>query len=141
MPLIVGFGKASELMKTDYDTDIEHIKQLNEKFKAGIREIPDVKLNGSETQRYVGNLNFSFKDVKAYKLVQNLGDKVALSIGSACGSSHKAVDSYVIKALGVNKDTAGGAVRIGIGRFTTEKEVEYAIKMIKEEVEKERNKR
>ena len=138
VPLIVGLGKASELMKTDYDKDLAHIKRLSDKLKSGLREIPDATLNGSEEHRYVGNLNFSFKGVNALNLVQKLGDKVALSIGSACGSSHEAVDSYVIKAIGVDTQRVGGAVRIGIGRFTTDEEVNYAIKTIKEEVEKER---
>ena len=140
VPLIVGFGKASELMKTDYDKDLAHIARLSKKLKAGLREISDAILNGNEEQRYVGNLNFSFKGVDALTLVQKLGDKVAISIGSACGSSHEAVDSYVIKALGIDTKKVGGAVRIGIGRFTTDEEVEYAIKTIKEEIYKERKK-
>ena len=140
VPLIVGLGKASELMKTDYDKDLAHISRLSAKLKSGLREIPNATLNGSEEHRYAGNLNFSFKGVNALNLVQKLGDKVALSIGSACGSSHEAVDSYVIKAIGVDTQRVGGAVRIGIGRFTTDEEVDYAIKTIKEEVEKERGK-
>ena len=140
VPLIVGFGKASELMMTDYKRDNEHIERLSEKLKTELRKIPGTTLNGNEKQRYSGNLNFSFKNVSALSLVQNLGDKVALSIGSACGSSHEATDSYVIKALGVDAKKAGGAIRIGIGRFTTDEEVEYAIKMIKEEVFRQRAK-
>ena len=138
VPLIVGFGKASELMMTDYEKDKVHIERLSKKLKAGIREIQGATLNGNENQRYAGNLNFSFKDIDALTLVQALGDKVALSIGSACGSSHEAVDSYVIQALGIDTKKIGGAVRIGIGRFTTDEEVEYAIKTIKDEVERER---
>lgn len=138
VPLIVGFGKASELMKTDYEKDKMHIERLNKKLKAGLQEIEGATLNGSETSRYAGNLNFSFKGVSAIILVQTLGDKVAMSIGSACGSSHSAVDSYVIKALGVDTKKLGGAVRIGIGRFTTDEEIEYAIKTIKEEIARER---
>ena len=76
------------------------------------------------------------KDVDAMTLVMNLGDKLALSIGSACGSSHEAVDSYVIKAIGVNTLKVGGAVRIGIGRFTTKEEVDFAIQTIADEVAK-----
>ena len=136
VPIIVGFGKASELMKTDYEKDKIHIHNMSEKLKAGLFEIPDATLNGNEFQRYEGNLNFSFKGVDALTLVENLSDKVALSIGSACGSSHEAVDSYVIKSLGIDTRKVGGAVRIGIGRFTTEEEVDYAIKTIKQEVEK-----
>ena len=140
VPLIVGFGKASELMKLDYEKDKKHIERLSKKLKEGLREIQGATLNGNEQQRYAGNLNFSFQGVDALSLVQNLGDKVAMSIGSACGSSHKAVDSYVIKALGIDTSRVGGAVRIGIGRFTTDEEVEYAIKTIKNEVKKIRKK-
>ena len=141
VPLIVGFGKASELMKIDFDKDMQHIKLLSEKLKKGLFEIEGATLNGSETNRYLGNLNFSFKGVNAMDLVLGLGDKVALSIGSACGSSHEAVDSYVIKAIGVDTKTKGGAVRIGIGRFTTNEEVDYAINAIKTEILKLRNKK
>lgn len=140
VPLIVGFGKASELMKIDYKKDEKHIKRLSEKLKAGLREISGSRLNGDEKNRYAGNLNFSFEGVDSLNLVQNLGDKLALSTGSACGASHfnEAVGSYVIKALGINTAKIGGAVRIGIGRFTTDREVDYAIKIIKDEVERER---
>jgi len=138
VPLIVGFGKASEIMKEDYNKDLIHITRLSRKLKSGLQEIPDTTFNGSEKHRYVGNLNFSFKNIDALTLVQNLGNKVAISIGSACGSSHEAVDSYVIKAIGVDTKKSGGAVRIGIGRFTTDQEVDYAIKTIKEEVMRER---
>ena len=137
VPLIVGFGKASELMKTDYEKDKMHIEELSNKLKTGLKAIPGATLNGSETQRYAGNLNFSFKNINAYQLVQTLGDKVALSIGSACGSAHKKTDSYVIKALGIDTNEVGGAVRIGIGRFTTETEVQYAIKTITDEINKQ----
>ena len=140
VPLIVGFGKASEIMMTDFDKDVKKITFLSEKLKKELSKIDGAKLNGNEKQRYAGNLNFSFKGVDALELVQNLGDKVALSIGSACGSSHEATDSYVIKALGFNTKTQGGAVRIGIGRFTTEEEVDYAVKAIKQEVERQRRK-
>ena len=128
-------------MKIDFDKDMQHIKLLSEKLKKGLLEIEGASLNGSETNRYLGNLNFSFKGVNAIDLVLGLGDKVALSIGSACGSSHEAVDSYVIKAIGVDTKTKGGAVRIGIGRFTTNEEVDYAINAIKTEILKLRNKK
>lgn len=140
VPLIVGLGKASEIMKDDYKKDLLHIQRLSEKLKAGLREIEGATLNGNETSRYAGNLNFSFAGVNAMDMVLDLSDKVALSIGSACGSSHEAVDSYVIKAIGVDTKTKGGAVRIGIGRFTTDEEVDYAIKTIKDEVLKLRSK-
>ena len=105
-------------------------------MKHGLMSIEGATMNGSQTQRYLGNLNFSFRDVDAMTLVMNLGDKLALSIGSACGSSHEAVDSYVIKAIGVNTLKVGGAVRIGIGRFTTKEEVDFAIQTIADEVAK-----
>ncbi len=138
VPLIVGLGKASEIMKTDFQKDMEKISNLSEKVKNELLKIPEAKLNGDEKQRYKGNLNFSFKGVDAYELTQNLGEKVALSIGSACGSSHNATDSYVINAIGGGAKINGGAIRIGIGRFTTEKEIDYAIKEITEEVERQR---
>jgi len=141
VPLIVGLGKASEIMKQDFEKDSKHINQLSEKLKNELKKIEGSKLNGSEKQRYNGNLNFSFKGVGALELVQSLGDKVALSIGSACGSSHEATDSYVIKSIGVDTKISGGAIRIGIGRFTTEKEVDYAINEIKREVERQRGKK
>ena len=141
VPLIVGLGKASYLMKADYKKDKEHIEKLANKLKSGLKKIPNSKINGSEVYRYAGNLNFSFKDVNAMTLVQELSDTLALSIGSACGSSHETVDSYVIKALGIDTKKVGGAVRIGIGRFTTEKEIDFAIKTITDTVKKIRDKK
>jgi cysteine desulfurase len=141
VPLIVGLGKAAYLMKADYKKDKEHIEKLAKKLKSGLKKIPDSTVNGSEVYRYAGNLNFSFKDVDAMTLVQELSDTLALSIGSACGSSHETVDSYVIKALGIDTKKVGGAVRIGIGRFTTEKEIDFAIKTITDTVKKIRDKK
>ena len=138
VPLIVGLGKASEIMKQDFEKDTSKIKKMSDKLKYELKKIEGSTLNGSEEHRYAGNLNFSFKGVSAIELVQSLGDKVALSIGSACGSSHEATDSYVIKALGVDAKAQGGAIRIGIGRFTTEQEIDYAIEAIKKEVQRQR---
>lgn len=136
VPLIAGFGKAAELMDKYYERDNKKIAGLHKLLKHGLMSIEGATMNGSQTQRYLGNLNFSFRDVDAMTLVMNLGDKLALSIGSACGSSHEAVDSYVIKAIGVNTLKVGGAVRIGIGRFTTKEEVDFAIQTITDEVAK-----
>ncbi len=89
-------------------------------------------LNGSESERYPGNLNISFSYVEGESLLMGVKD-IAVSSGSACTSA-SLEPSYVLRALGVSEELAHTSLRIGIGRFTTEEEVEGAIALLKEKV-------
>ena len=89
-------------------------------------------LNGSETSRYIGNLNISFACVEGESMIMALKD-IAVSSGSAC-TSESLEPSYVLRAIGVEEDMAHTSLRIGFGRFTTDEEVDYAISLIGTEV-------
>lgn len=93
------------------------------------RQIPDVVLNGHATQRYPGNLNLSFAYVEGESLLMALKE-IAVSSGSACTSA-SLEPSYVLRALGVEEDMAHTSIRFGIGRFTTEREIDHAIELCK----------
>lgn len=129
---IAGFGKAAEIAKIEMNADAERILRLGIKLRDGILKINGVILNGpiDPKERYYGCLNFSFPEINGIELVKTLGDEIALSIGSACGSSHEVIDSYVIKSLNIGRNFSSGAVRFGIGKFTTEKEIDYVIQRI-----------
>ena len=110
------------------DRDAAHIGRLSKRLLDGITDaVPDVVINGSLEQRYAGNLNISFAYVEGESLLMAIKD-IAVSSGSACTSA-SLEPSYVLRALGVEEDMAHTSIRFGIGRFTTEEEVDYAVKM------------
>lgn len=88
-------------------------------------EVTNIVLNGDEHQRYPGNLNISFACVEGESMIMAIKD-LAVSSGSACTSA-SLEPSYVLRAIGVGEDMAHTSIRIGLGRFTTESEVDYAI--------------
>ena len=111
--------------------DKQHITRLSDKFlKAMKEEVTEIELNGCPDNRYFGNLNISFSCVEGESLIMALTD-IAVSSGSACTSA-SLEPSYVLRAIGVTEDMAHTSLRIGIGRFTTEAEVDYAINLIGE---------
>lgn len=133
--LCVGFGEASRLCKADEEFDIEWIKFLSNRLKEGImNNIPHVVLNGDETHRYPGNLNFSFAYVEGESLLMALKN-IAVSSGSACTSA-SLEPSYVLRALGADDEMAHSSLRFGIGRFTTKEEVDFTIDLLKKHVER-----
>jgi len=133
-PLVVGFGLASEIAKNEMAKDEAHIKKLSDKLYQGIMDTTCVYLNGDKEKRYSGNLNFSFAGIEGESMIMAIKD-LAVSSGSACTSS-SLEPSYVLHSLGVEDELAHTSIRFGIGRFTTEEEIDYAIKLIKEKVHK-----
>ncbi|XVF59192.1 hypothetical protein PTKIN_Ptkin07bG0255500 [Pterospermum kingtungense] len=134
-PLVVGMGAACELAMKEMEYDEKRIKGLQERLLNGIREkIDGVLVNGSMDKRYVGNLNLSFAYVEGESLLMGLKE-VAVSSGSACTSA-SLEPSYVLRALGVDEDMAHTSIRFGIGRFTTETEIDKAIELTVKQVEK-----
>jgi cysteine desulfurase len=130
----VGFGAAAELAGQEMEFDNAHIKRLSEKFYSKIKErIPDVYLNGDLHSRYPGNLNISFAYVEGESLIMGLKG-LALSSGSACTSA-SLEPSYVLRALGVDEELAHTSLRIGLGRFTTEEEIDHGVNLITKVVE------
>ncbi|XVF17457.1 hypothetical protein REPUB_Repub10bG0123700 [Reevesia pubescens] len=134
-PLVVGMGAACELAMKEMEYDERRIKGLQERLLNGIREkIDGVLVNGSMDRRYVGNLNLSFAYVEGESLLMGLKE-VAVSSGSACTSA-SLEPSYVLRALGVDEDMAHTSIRFGIGRFTTEEEIDRAVELTVKQVEK-----
>jgi cysteine desulfurase len=126
VPGIVGFGKACEIAAAEREQEAERLTRYREKMRKGISgQLEEVHLNGHPTQRLPGNLNLSFAYVEGESLLMGLKD-IALSSGSACTSA-SLEPSYVLKALGVGDDLAHSSIRYGLGRFTTEEEVDFVI--------------
>lgn len=127
--LCVGLGAACQISGQDMEQDYSHISALADKLKTALMsQLDGVHLNGSEDQRYPGNLNFTFDGVKGDLLVKDLRT-IALSTGSAC-STEKVEPSHVLTALGLSKKQIDCSLRIGIGRMTTEAQIDYAVEHI-----------
>ena len=132
MPGIVGFGKAVEIINDD---DLEKMKKLRDKLIQGLEKIPSIKLNGPKNKRLSNNVNISFKYVEGESLLYHLDSKgIAVSTGSAC-SSHSLSPSHVLIAIGLKPEIAHGSIRFTLSRYTTEDEISYTIKTVKEVVE------
>jgi cysteine desulfurase len=133
IPGIIGFTKAVELMN---DKDIKHMKKLRDKLIKELLKIPDTHLNGSQDQRLCNNANISFHFVEGESFLMYMDDKgIAVSTGSAC-SSHSLKPSHVLMALGLKPEVAHGSIRFTLSRYTTDQEIEYTIKSVKEVVER-----
>ena len=131
---IVGFGKAAELARLEMPQETPRILHLREKLRKALFErISGVVLNGSLEHRVPGNLNVSFAFTEADSLMTAIKD-VAVSSGAACTSA-SLESSYVLRACGVDEQTANGSIRFGIGRFNTEEEVDYVANLVAEKVE------
>lgn len=127
--LAVALGKAAVIAKEEMQKDHERLKKLSDKFWNEIKTIPEVFLNGDGAPRYPGCLNISFSCIEGESMIGAIKD-LAVSSGSACTSA-SLEPSYVLRALGVDEELAHTSIRFGIGRFTTEEEVNYAIETVK----------
>ncbi len=126
VPLAVGLGKACELCLQEMTAETTRLTTLRRKLQEGIRAgLEGVSLNGHPTNRLANNLNLSFAHVQGEALMMAMRN-VAVSSGSACTSA-SVEPSYVLRALGVPDDLARGSLRFGLGRFTTEAEIDYVI--------------
>lgn len=132
--LVGGFGEAARLIKQEFDYDSAHIKKLSDKLKNGLLAIPHTILNGSPdaNSQYPGCVNVSFAYIEGESLLMALKD-IALSSGSACTSA-SLEPSYVLHALGADDALAHSSIRFGIGRYTTEEEIDYVIDAITQRV-------
>ena len=133
VPGIVGFGKACEIAMKVMKEESARLLSLRERLRKGITDsLEEVYLNGHPARRMPGNLNLSFAYVEGESLLMGLKE-IALSSGSACTSA-TLEPSYVLQALGVSPELAHSSVRFGLGRFNTEKEVDYVINRVTETV-------
>lgn len=129
---IVGMGEAFKLAEEHREIEQARILALRNKLWNGIRHLPGIQLNGDENQRIAGNLNVSFARLDGDSLLLSLRE-LAVSTTSAC-SSASLQPSYVLRSIGLNDDLAHAAVRMSLGRFTTEDDVDRAIQIIVTEV-------
>lgn len=134
---IVGMGEAFRLAREEMGTENERIRMLRDRLWAGLSQIEEVYLNGDMDQRVPHNLNVSFNYVEGESLIMAIKE-LAVSSGSACTSA-SLEPSYVLRALGRNDELAHSSIRFTLGRFTTEKEVDYAIELLKSRVGKLRD--
>ena len=131
---IVGMGEAFRIAREEMVAENEHIRKLRDRLWSGLSEIEEVYLNGDLTNRVPHNLNISFNYVEGESMLMALKD-IAISSGSACTSA-SLEPSYVLRALGRNDELAHSSIRFSVGRFTTEEEVDFTIKLIKEKIAK-----
>jgi cysteine desulfurase len=134
---IVGMGEAFAIAKAEMLEEGKKIKQLRDRLLEGFSDMEEVVINGDIEQRVPGNLNISFNYVEGESLMMAISD-VAVSSGSACTSA-SLEPSYVLRALGRSDELAHSSIRFSIGRYTTEKDVDDAISLVREKVEKLRD--
>jgi len=132
-PLVVGFGMACELAEKEMGAEAERLRGFQHRLYEGLRQrIPEIFINGDKENRVPGNLNISFAYVEGEGLMMGIKD-LGVSSGSACTSA-SLEPSYVLRALGVEEELAHTSLRLGLGRFTTEEDIDYAIERISVEV-------
>ena len=134
---IVGMGEAFRIAKEEMESDNKKILKLRDQLWNGLKDIEEIYLNGDFEQRIPGNLNISFNYVEGESLIMAIKD-IAVSSGSACTSA-SLEPSYVLRALGREDELAHSSIRMTIGKYTTEEEINHTIKILKEAVTKLRN--
>jgi cysteine desulfurase len=135
VPGIVGFGKACEICMQEMDQDAERIVKLRDKLENALMGLEEAYLNGHKQYRLPHVSNISFKYVEGEGLLMGFNKDIALSSGSACTSA-SLEPSYVLKALGLGDDLAHSSLRFGLGRFTTEDQIDYTIEAVSRTVNK-----
>jgi cysteine desulfurase len=134
---IVGMGEAYRIAREEMGTEIERIRMLHRKLVDGLSGIEQTFLNGHPTQRVPHNVNMSFNYVEGESLIMGVKG-IAVSSGSACTSA-SLEPSYVLRALGRSDELAHSSLRMTIGRFTTEEEIDYVVSTLKDRVAKLRD--
>jgi len=134
---IVGMGESFRLAREEMGTESERVRMLRDKLLKGLSEMEEVYVNGDLEQRVAHNLNISFNFVEGESLIMAIKE-IAVSSGSACTSA-SLEPSYVLRALGRSDELAHSSIRFTLGRFTTEEEVDYAIKLLKAKIGKLRD--
>ncbi|EKD21410.1 uncharacterized protein L3040_000555 [Drepanopeziza brunnea f. sp. 'multigermtubi'] len=130
--LVVGFGESCRIAKEEMPYDSKRIKMLSDRLLKGLLSLEHTSQNGDPEKFYPGCVNVSFAYVEGESLLMALKD-IALSSGSACTSA-SLEPSYVLRALGSSDENAHSSIRFGIGRFTTESEIDYVVKAVQERV-------
>lgn len=135
VPGIVGFGKACEICMQEMESDAARISKLRDKLEQALLKLEESYLNGDKEYRLPHVSNISFKYVEGEGLMMGFNKNIALSSGSACTSA-SLEPSYVLKALGLGDDLAHSSLRFGLGRYTTEEQIDYTIEHVSNTVTK-----
>lgn len=135
VPGIVGFGKACEICMQEMEEETKRVSQLRDKLETELLKVEEAYLNGDKEHRLPHVSNISFKHVEGEGLLMGFNKDIALSSGSACTSA-SLEPSYVLKALGLGDDLAHSSLRFGLGRFTTEEQIDYTIEAVTRTVNK-----
>jgi cysteine desulfurase len=130
----VGMGEAFRIAKLEMAQDNARAKALHDRLMNGLKDVEQVFLNGHPTQRVMQNLNMSFNFVEGESLIMGIKG-LAVSSGSACTSA-SLEPSYVLRALGIGEELAHTSIRYGLGRFTTEEEVDFVVKLTADKVQR-----
>ncbi|MCW3122141.1 MAG: cysteine desulfurase, IscS subfamily [Flavipsychrobacter sp.] len=133
VPSIVGFGKACELCMNEMESEAKRLSKMRDRLEASLMELEETYVNGNREHRLPHTANISFKYVEGEGLMMGFNKNIALSSGSACTSA-SLEPSYVLKALGLGDDLAHSSLRFGLGRFTTDEQIDFTIKAIKDTV-------
>ncbi|MGZ5080340.1 MAG: IscS subfamily cysteine desulfurase [Usitatibacter sp.] len=131
---IVGMGEAFRLARLEMANENERIRMLRDRLLAGLRDMEEIYVNGDLEHRVPHNLNVSFNFVEGESLIKGMKE-LAVSSGSACTSA-SLEPSYVLRALGRNDELAHSSIRFTLGRFTTQEDIDFAVKLIKERIGK-----
>jgi cysteine desulfurase len=129
VPGIVGFGKASEICKSDLLQESLNASNLRDKLENALLNEGKVYINGSKLHRLPNISNLSFKNVEGQALMLSINKEIAVSSGSACTSA-SLEPSYVLRALGLKDELAHSSIRFSLGRMTTEEEIDYVIQQV-----------
>ncbi len=135
VPGIVGFGKACEICRNEMEEETKRVVKLRDKLENALLQIEESYLNGDKEYRLPHVTNISFKYVEGEGLMMGFNKNIAVSSGSACTSA-SLEPSYVLKALGLGDDLAHSSLRFGLGRFTTEEQIDYTIEQVTNTVNK-----
>jgi cysteine desulfurase len=129
VPGIVGFGKACEICMLDMESDNARISKMRDRLEKSFLKLEEAYVNGSTEHRLPQVTNISFKHVEGEGLLMGFNKNIALSSGSACTSA-SLEPSYVLKALGLGDDLAHSSLRFGLGRFTTDEQIDYTVEQV-----------
>jgi len=135
VPGIVGFGKACEICLNEMESEAKRLSALRDKLENALMKIEEAYINGSKQHRLPHVTNISFKYVEGEGLLMGFNKDIAVSSGSACTSA-SLEPSYVLKALGLGDDLAHSSLRFGLGRFTTEDQIDYTVEAVTKTVNK-----
>ncbi|MGN6569070.1 MAG: aminotransferase class V-fold PLP-dependent enzyme, partial [Flavipsychrobacter sp.] len=133
VPGIVGLGKACELCMNEMESEAKRLSAMRDRLESALMELEEAYVNGNREHRLPHVANISFKYVEGEGLMMGFNKDIAVSSGSACTSA-SLEPSYVLKALGLGDDLAHSSLRFGLGRFTTDEQIDYTINAVRNTV-------